>query len=63
MLVLTRRENESVVLTISPVEGTDLSSAQPITIELVDIKGNQARIGITAPDNVNVVRSELLLVE
>ncbi|MCK4742916.1 MAG: carbon storage regulator [Sulfuriflexus sp.] len=56
MLVLTRKKNESVVLTIKPVAGNDV----PIIIELVDIKHGQVRIGIDAPDCVNILRSELL---
>lgn len=56
MLILTRKKNESVVLTIKPVSGDDV----PIIIELVDIKHGQVRIGIDAPDCVNVKRSELL---
>ena len=56
MLVLTRKKNESVVLTIKSVSGNDV----PIIIELVDIKHRQVRIGIDAPECVDVKRSELL---
>lgn len=48
MLVLSRRKDESVV-----VNGN-------IRIVVVDIRGDKVRLGIEAPDNVNVFRSELL---
>jgi len=49
MLILTRRIGESLMI------GDDES----ISIKLLDIKGNQARIGITAPKSVPIVREEI----
>ena len=49
MLVLTRRQNERIVL---PELG--------IAIEVVRIKGNAVQIGIDAPPSVRVMRQELL---
>jgi len=48
MLVLTRREGETIFI------------GDNIAITVVGIKGNQVRIGIEAPRDVNVVRQELL---
>jgi carbon storage regulator len=48
MLILTRRIGETLFI------GDD------ITIKVVGINGNQVRIGIDAPLDVHVVRSELL---
>ncbi len=48
MLVLTRRTNQSIVI------GTD------VTITVVEIRGEQVRIGITAPKHVSVHREEVL---
>jgi carbon storage regulator len=48
MLVLTRRKNQSIVI------GDD------IIITVLDVKGDQIRLGITAPRNVQVYREELL---
>ncbi len=48
MLVLSRKKGESVV-----VNGN-------ITIVVVDVRGDKARIGIEAPDDVAVYRSEIL---
>ena len=48
MLILIRKTNECVILTIKPVTG----DAVPIFIELVDIKHGQVRIGIDAPECV-----------
>jgi carbon storage regulator CsrA len=48
MLVLTRKLNEQIKI------GAD------ITITIVRMKGNTVRIGIDAPKNVRVSRSELL---
>ena len=48
MLVLTRRKNQSIVI------GDD------IVITVLEVKGDQIRIGITAPREVQVYREELL---
>lgn len=47
MLILSRRKNESVI-----IDGK-------IEIAVVDIKGDQVKIGIEAPRNVKVFRSEV----
>jgi carbon storage regulator len=48
LLVLTRRKNQSIVI------GDD------IVITVLEVKGDQIRIGITAPRDVQVYREELL---
>ncbi|MBN2864604.1 MAG: carbon storage regulator CsrA [Thiotrichales bacterium] len=48
MLVLTRRENETLVI------GDD------IKLTILSVKGSQVRIGIDAPKSVSIQRSELL---
>ena len=48
MLVLTRRKNQSIVI------GDD------IVVTVLEVKGDQIRLGITAPRDVQVYRSELL---
>ena len=48
MLVLTRKQNQSIRI------------GDHITISVVRIKGNTIQIGIDAPRDVSVVRSELL---
>lgn len=48
MLVLTRRVGEEVVI------------AGNICVTLLGIKGNQVRLGITAPYSVPIARGELL---
>ena len=47
MLILTRRMDESIII------GDD------IVITVVDIKGNQIRLGIEAPSNVSIHRKEV----
>lgn len=47
MLILTRRVGESVMV------GDD------ITITVLDVKGNQVRIGVNAPKDVAVHREEI----
>lgn len=47
MLVLSRTRNETIV-----IDGD-------IRIMVVDIRGNQVRLGIEAPDSVRIVREEL----
>lgn len=49
MLVLTRKENESIMI------GDD------IEVKLLDIKDSQVKIGITAPRDVAVHRREIYL--
>lgn len=47
MLVLSRKESETVLI------GDD------IVLTILSIKGNQIKLGINAPDDVNVVREEI----
>jgi carbon storage regulator CsrA len=47
MLILTRRAGESLVV------GTE------VTVTVIAIKGNQVRIGINAPKDVQVHREEI----
>jgi carbon storage regulator len=49
MLVLTRRENESLII------GDD------IKLTILAVKGGQVRVGIEAPHEVPIHREELLL--
>ena len=48
MLVLTRTINESIII------------SDDIEITIVAINGNQVRIGIRAPEEITIVRDELL---
>jgi sRNA-binding carbon storage regulator CsrA len=64
MLVLTRRVGESVF--IYPSEGlrpdTPISSLfenGPIRLTVTRVNGNQARIGIVAPQSLNIAREEV----
>jgi carbon storage regulator len=52
MLILTRRPGESIIIEIPAGERT--------TVAVLGIKGNQVRIGTDAPDDINIVREELL---
>jgi len=47
MLILTRREGESVLI------GDD------VTITVLRVKGNQVRLGVNAPKEVSVQREEI----
>jgi carbon storage regulator len=47
MLVLSRKRNEAIV-----INGN-------IRIMVVDIRGNQVRLGIEAPNSVGILREEL----
>ncbi len=49
MLVLTRKENESIMI------GSD------IELKVLDLKDNQVKLGIIAPRNVAVHRREVYL--
>ena len=47
MLILTRRTGETVMI------------GDEVTVTILGIKGNQARIGITAPKDIAVHREEI----
>lgn len=49
MLVLTRKKNESIIIN------------DDIEITIVDVQGDQVRIGISAPKNVSIYRKEIFL--
>src|ERR1700685_2630281 len=48
MLVLTRRENEKILL-------PDIG----VTVELMSVSGNRARLGISAPNTIRILREEV----
>lgn len=48
MLVLTRKKNESIIIDDN------------IVITVTDIQGGKVRLGIHAPENISVVRREVL---
>ena len=52
MLMLTRRVGESIII--------ETPAGERITVTVLGVKGNQVRIGTDAPDDVNIVREELL---
>ena len=52
MLILTRRPNESLVITT--VDG------QEIEVVILGVKGNQVRLGIAADESIEILRTELL---
>ena len=51
MLVLSRKQNDRVLLRVGDVE---------ISITIVDIRQTIARIGVEAPDSVAIIRGEFL---
>ncbi len=66
MLSLTRRSEESLL--IYPSEDIDqdmtvaeLFSTGPIEVRVVQIKGDQARLGVKAPKVLSVMRDELVV--
>ena len=52
MLILTRRPGESLIL--------ELPTGERIKVTVLEVKGNQIRIGTDAPDDIAIVREELL---
>lgn len=49
MLVLTRKTNESIMI------GDD------VEVSIVEVKGDQVKLGISAPKNIKVHRKEIFL--
>jgi carbon storage regulator len=52
VLILTRRVGESIII--------ETPAGEQITVTVLGVKGNQVRIGTDAPDDINIVREELL---
>jgi carbon storage regulator len=52
MLILTRRLGESIIL--------ESPTGERIKVTVLGVKGNQIRIGTNAPDDIAIVREELL---
>ena len=48
MLILTRKKGQKILI------------GDNIEVSILEFKGNQVRVGIKAPADVNVVRTELL---
>lgn len=53
MLLLTRRINEKIIMELP-------NNLGHIEVQVVSVKGNTARVGITAPKSVNIAREEVL---
>jgi len=64
MLSLTRKENQSIVLTLNDsvdpsMTVGELFSKGQIEIVISDISKNQVKIGIHAQDEIHILREEL----
>ncbi len=57
MIKLIKESNEVLILTRRV--GETLMIGDDVTITVLGIKGNQVRIGINAPDDVDVHREEI----
>ena len=55
MLVLTRRVDQILTL------GDPHSTEPPIEIQVIEVRGDQVRLGVKAPDSVKVHRKEIWL--
>ena len=51
MLVLTRKKNDVVVVTVGGVD---------VLVTIAEIRGDRVRIGFTAPQEVSIMRQELI---
>lgn len=51
MLILSRQVGEAIVIGAGPDQ---------ITVKILDVRGRKVRLGIEAPDNVPIHRTELL---
>lgn len=52
MLALKRRKNESITLT--------MPDGRVIVFEIVEVRGDNVRVGVQAPADVSIVRTELI---
>jgi carbon storage regulator len=61
MLILTRRIGESLIIDNPDDDDCSQSAtASEITVTVLGVKGNQVRIGIDAPDDITILREELV---
>lgn len=65
MLILNRREGESFVIRWNNHNDPSITAATlfaqlPITVTVVKSQSGQARIGVEAPPQLTILRSELL---
>ena len=64
MLILTRKVGESILIYPEDIpEGmtvAELFADGPIEIEVAETRSHQVKIGINAPDELKIIRSELL---
>jgi carbon storage regulator len=61
MLVLSRKRDESIVLSFELATAEELAAlrGQTIQITLVDLRGDKVRLGVVAPESVRIDRFEL----
>ena len=52
MLILTRRIGETIII--------ETPAGERIEVAVLDVKGNQVRIGTNAPADVKILREELV---
>lgn len=55
MLILTRKIGEKILIQIP--------NYADIVVEIVDLQGSRIQVGITAPEEINIVREELLITD
>jgi len=63
MLILTRKPGELIYLYPEDVPQdmtvAELFSGMQIVFEVLEVRGNQVKIGIDAPDKLTILRGEL----
>ena len=52
MLILTRRPSEAIII--------ELPTGETIKVAVLSVKPNQVRLGTDAPDDIKIVKEELL---
>jgi len=52
MLILTRRPSEAIII--------ELPTGETIKVAVLSVKPDQVRIGTDAPDNIKIVKEELM---
>lgn len=52
MLILTRHPGETIII--------ELPTGEHIQVVVLGVKGNQVRVGIEAPDDITILREELI---
>lgn len=63
MLVITRKNNESIIIQVPSGNSESANGYTNIEIAILDSSKEKVKIGVNAPRNVKIIRNELMIAE